>query len=55
MTTTQEDTYANRVAIAGVICTGLGLYFESNAATVVGIVVMGLYAIRRWLLWRDEL
>lgn len=55
MTNTQEDTYANRVALVGVVISGFGLYYESNAAIVVGAVVMGLFAIRKWLIWRDEL
>jgi len=52
---TIEDTYASRLALVGVMIAGIGLYFNSNASITLGCVMLGLYGLRRWLQWRDEL
>ena len=52
---TTEDVFANRIGAAGVIAAGLGLYLEINTLTVIGAVVIGLWACRKYLLWKDEL
>tara|TARA_Y100000816_G_scaffold276559_1_gene245836 strand:- start:405 stop:569 length:165 start_codon:yes stop_codon:yes gene_type:complete len=52
---TTEDVFANRLAVAGAISVGIGLYYAIDALAVVGSVVLGLWGIRKYLMWKDEL
>ena len=52
---TTEDVFANRLAVAGAISVGIGLYYPIDTLVVIGSVVLGLWGIRKYLMWKDEL